>query len=78
MLSLSEQEKVLFYKLSKSEDGEVLKGYLNKILVHISDVSTLTADVVTSRQAVAHILKSDLVSLLNDTEVEPEEPESYE
>lgn len=78
MLSLNKQEKDLFYKLSKSQDGELLSNYMQRIISQLSDVDTLTTDIIKNRQMVKSVLKAHFVDLLRDTEVKQEEPESYE
>lgn len=78
MLSLNKEEKALFYKLSKSQDGKILTNYVNKIISELSDVDTLTTDIIKNRQIVKSVLKAHIVDFLKDTEVEPEEIETYE
>lgn len=78
MLSLNKQEKALFYKLSKSQDGEILSGYVQRIINELSDVDTITTDIIKNRQIVKSVLKTHLVEPLRDTEPQREEVESYE
>lgn len=78
MHSLNKQEKDLFYKLSKSHDGKILTEYMEKLIQQLSDVDSLTTDIIKNRQVVKSVLKAQVIDLLRDTEPQREEAESYE
>ena len=78
MLSLNEQEKDVFLKLARSQDAEIIKGYIEKVMKETSDVENLTSDIIQNAKTVKHILQTNLLDILDEKIVEPHKEDSYE
>lgn len=78
MLSLNEQEKHAFLKLARSNDADILKTYIGKIISETTNVDNLTSDIVENAKAVKAILKEGLLDLLTETEVTQPDVDSWE
>jgi uncharacterized protein YicC (UPF0701 family) len=75
---LNKQEKEMFLGLSRSTEGEVLKDYIEKLIVRISSVDNMTTDVIKNQQQVASLIKNELLEYLTESKIEQEVPESWE
>lgn len=78
MISLNDTEKELFSRLSKTDEGRVLKEYILKIIGELSDVDSLTSDIIENRRIVKSSLKAGLIDLLEDRQPAREEPETWD
>ena len=78
MLSLNEQEKQVFLKLSRQADGQVLKEYIKKIITEVTSIDNLSSDIIVNMQNVKSILNSQLLEHLTESKVEEFEEDSYE
>ena len=66
MLSLNKQEQDLSHALSKSEDGVILSGYIQKVIDELSDIDSLKSDIIENRKVVKSTLRDSLLYLLQD------------
>jgi hypothetical protein len=78
MQSLNEQEKEVFLKLARSQDADILKLYIAKLIKDVVSVDNLTSDPIQNARVTKQTLTTNLLDLLTETEVEPNEEDTYE
>ena len=78
MLQLNEQEKEVFLKLARSQDADIIKGYIERVIGEVVNIDNLSTDPIRNAQITKQILKSDLLDHLTEHRVDKQEPENYE
>lgn len=78
MLQLNKQEKEVFLKLARSQDAEIIKGYVERLIADITDIDNLSTDIIKNAQVVKSTLKSQLLDHLTEQKIEEEKQDTYE
>lgn len=78
MLLLNEQEQDVFNKLARSNDADILRSYITKLINEVTNIDNLNSDIIINMRNVKSILKTGLLDYLTDSTVEAPEEDSYE
>lgn len=78
-MDLDKQTKDLFERLSHTQDGEILREHVERLITMLGDVSTLDKDPIESRKLVIDKLNNNLLYLLQEKKPKDkvEEEEDY-
>ena len=75
---LNKQEKQIFLKLARTEEGKVLRDYIQKLVDQLSDIDSITGDAIKDRQFVKQLLNTELLSYFHESKTTKKEDDSWE